>query len=85
MGSTIAFIQQRCQAETLAPQPRDDEEERETESDSSKLNTRQFVRLSDDMIDMLIQRKHDVSSYARSAVLRVWVSLVRSSVNYFKN
>lgn len=53
----------------------------ENEKDESagregKFNMRQFVRLRDDMVDMLIERTHDVSSYARAAVLKVWVTLV---------
>jgi hypothetical protein len=78
MGSTIAFVHQQCQAEAAKEQvsPTENSEENEDSSGSGKFNMRQFMRLRDDMVDMLIERTHDVSAYARAAVLRVWISLV---------
>jgi hypothetical protein len=85
MGSTIAFIHEQCQIELAKDQTpvavelnQEEGEEKEEEGarNSGKFNMHQFVRLRDDMVDMLIERTHDVSSYARAAVLRVWVSLV---------
>lgn len=79
MGSTISFIQKQCQKQTELnsgnekPSTEDNDEE-----DSPKFNVQQFARLRDDIIDMLIERTHDVSSYARSAVLKVWITLVES-------
>mmetsp|Transcript_3353 Transcript_3353/g.6087 ORF Transcript_3353/g.6087 Transcript_3353/m.6087 type:complete len:1404 (+) Transcript_3353:47-4258(+) len=84
MGSTIAFIHQQCQAEMAKEQSSPTGEsvgEGNEDSDdvgSGKFNMRQFMRLRDDMVDMLIERTHDVSAYARAAVLKVWISLVEA-------
>jgi hypothetical protein len=89
MGSTIAFIHEQCQAELVKEQGGQekeqvaDEEEKEEEEESSgsgQFNMRQFVRLRDNMVDMLIERTHDVNSFVRAAVLRVWVSLVSEAM-----
>lgn len=74
MGFTLAFIYRQC-AKCLAEQG--DEQDQVSDAEREKtVNIRSLIRTRDDMLDILVERTRDTSSYTRCAVLRTWSYLV---------
>lgn len=49
-----------------------------SDAHSDERNLAQLSRLRDSLLDMLIERTHDVSPYTRAHVLKVWVGLLEA-------
>jgi hypothetical protein len=47
---------------------------------SQEVNTSQFIRMKDQLLDLLTERHRDVSTFTRTAVLKVWCSLVEANI-----
>jgi hypothetical protein len=78
MGFTIAFIYRQC-AKCLAEQAGEDQAALSEEAEREKtVNIRSLIRTRDDMLDILVERTRDISSYTRCAVLRTWSYLVEA-------
>ncbi len=59
-------------SDSVEPKGGDDE-------NSDDLNTAQYVRAREGMLNMLVERTHDVNAFVRAAVMKIWVSLLESN------
>ncbi|CAE7764109.1 Ncapd2, partial [Symbiodinium microadriaticum] len=76
MGFTIAFIYRQVK-NSLTEEGADDFGANEDQEGRS-VNIRSLVRIREDMLDILVERARDTSSYTRAAVLRTWTFLVEA-------
>lgn len=93
MGYVVAHIHKTCivssasisgsEENVIEDKIEEDENEvekkNETEDRSEVKNLTQLMRTRDSLLDIIVERTHDVSYYTRSAVLKVWISLLESN------
>jgi condensin complex subunit 1 len=76
MGSVVSYTHVVCAGAAAAPEaPAEGEDE---DGPSSGRNQEQMKRVRDSILDMLVERTYDVSSYTRAAVLKTWATVAES-------
>lgn len=73
MGSVVSYTHDLCVKAAKEDTPADPEGE--SEGPASERNQEQMKRVRDSILDMLIERTYDVTSFTRSAVLKTWASI----------
>lgn len=72
MGSVVSYTHEICAKAASQPSTVNDNTERDEQ------NQEQLKRVRDSMMDMLIERTYDGSSYTRSAVLKTWSTVAEA-------
>ena len=75
LGFTVAFIYRQAK-KSLTESGGTGEAEGDSHEEEQRVNLHSLVRIREDLLDILVERTRDTSSYTRSAVLKTWTYLV---------